>query len=89
LVRHTVRALGRRTDATDVVLGDLNDAILAEDLDDRFATAVYLDASPGPDGVQLRFTVGGHPLPLLRSATGRSTALARRVPPSVCCPLRA
>jgi serine phosphatase RsbU (regulator of sigma subunit) len=70
LVRHTVRALGRRTDATDEVLTDLNDAILAEDLDDRFATVVYIIATPGPDGVALRLTIGGHPLPLLRSKTG-------------------
>ena len=70
LVRHTVRALGRRTDATDEVLADLNDAILAEDLDDRFATVIYLDATTGADGVRLRFTVGGHPLPVLRTADG-------------------
>lgn len=66
LVRHTVRALGRRNDATDAVLADLNEAILAEDLDDRFATVIYLNATPCSDGVALRFTIGGHPLPVLR-----------------------
>jgi serine phosphatase RsbU (regulator of sigma subunit) len=70
LVRHTVRALGRRTNATDEVLTDLNEAIIAEDLDDRFATVVYIIATPGPDGVALRLTIGGHPLPLLRSRSG-------------------
>ncbi|MEP7054133.1 MAG: GAF domain-containing SpoIIE family protein phosphatase [Actinomycetota bacterium] len=75
LVRHTVRALGRRTDSTDDVLTDLNDAILAEDLDDRFATVVYLVAKPGPEGVALRLTIGGHPLPLLRSRSGEVRAV--------------
>lgn len=70
LVRHTVRALGRRSDGTSEVLAELNDAILAEDLDDRFATVIYLDATPGVDGVALRFTIGGHPLPVLRTASG-------------------
>ncbi|MEO6712854.1 MAG: GAF domain-containing SpoIIE family protein phosphatase, partial [Mycobacteriales bacterium] len=70
LVRHTVRALGRRTAATDEVLCELNDAILAEDLDDRFATVIYLNATPGPSGVALRLTIGGHPQPVLRTREG-------------------
>ncbi|MDQ1709900.1 MAG: hypothetical protein QOG49_1285, partial [Frankiaceae bacterium] len=70
LVRHTVRALGRRTDDTDAVLAELNEAILAEDLDDRFATVIYLNATPRPDGLALRLTIGGHPLPVLRTIDG-------------------
>jgi GAF domain-containing protein len=75
LVRHTVRALGRRMTGPDEVLIELNDAILAEELDDRFATVIYLVAEPSAAGVDLRFTVGGHPLPLHRTPDGRVRAV--------------
>ncbi len=75
LVRHTVRALGRLISSPVDVLCQLNDAILAEELDDRFATVVYLVAEPGACGIDLQFAVGGHPLPLHRTRDGQVRAV--------------
>jgi PAS domain S-box-containing protein len=67
LARHTVRAAAIRTDQPTDVLRDLNQALFRAD-SERFCTAAFgfLDLNDRP---RFSMSSGGHPPPLLRSAT--------------------
>ena len=72
LMRYTIRTAAVREESPAEVLKVLNRALLSDDArTGDFCTAVYgvLDTSH-PDGPGLCLAVGGHPLPLLRTADG-------------------
>ena len=77
LARYTVRAAARREPSPAEVLGFLNEAVLDGGTDERFCTVVYLEVAPRPDATLVRFSVGGHPLPVLRRPGGEVSALGR------------
>jgi len=70
LARHTLRAAALRGEAPSSVLSLLNDAILREQSDDRFLTAVFCRIVPTGNGARVLLARGGHLPPLLRRSDG-------------------
>jgi serine phosphatase RsbU (regulator of sigma subunit)/PAS domain-containing protein len=70
LARYTLRATAMTEDVPSRILGILNEAMLRQRDDRRFSTVLYacLDQREGQQS--LRFSSGGHPLPLLLRAAG-------------------
>ncbi len=77
VARHTVRAAAMRERRPSRVLERLNEAILNDDSDERFCTAVYARVVPRPDRVSLVLSCGGHPLPLVLRADGTVETVGR------------
>ncbi|MDQ1435475.1 MAG: hypothetical protein QOF59_2291 [Actinomycetota bacterium] len=69
LARHTIRAAAWNGADPDDVLRQLNQAIRRSDRD-TFCTALYCTLRPTETGVHLTVTAGGHPLPIVRRASG-------------------
>jgi sigma-B regulation protein RsbU (phosphoserine phosphatase) len=69
LVRYTVRATAMRVRKPSAVLGVANEAINRQH-PETFCTAVYGRLRRTPRGLRCTFASGGHPLPILRRATG-------------------
>jgi serine phosphatase RsbU (regulator of sigma subunit) len=80
LVRHTVRALAMSEQRPDVVLADLNAAMLqagrADANAETFCTAVFGVGAATDTGATFRLASGGHPFPLVRRADGTVEAVA-------------
>jgi sigma-B regulation protein RsbU (phosphoserine phosphatase) len=73
LVRHTVRAAAVQFRSPARALGALNDAMLRHVADggpDRFVTAILGRFAVTASGVDLTLACGGHPIPMVRRATG-------------------
>lgn len=70
LCRYTARAAGLRERSPAAILGVVNEAILVQDVGERFATMVVIMAQPLEGRVDIRLAVGGHPLPLLLAREG-------------------
>jgi serine phosphatase RsbU (regulator of sigma subunit)/anti-sigma regulatory factor (Ser/Thr protein kinase) len=71
LARYTVRAAAKREASPADVLRFLNETMLEASAGaERFATVAYLDVRLSGDGASARLAVGGHPLPVLRRASG-------------------
>lgn len=68
LARHTIRAASRRSGSPSSVLADLNDAVLADERQDRYMTVAHLVLRPEQMVTHVTLSLGGHPLPLLRTA---------------------
>jgi serine phosphatase RsbU (regulator of sigma subunit) len=68
LARHTIRAASRRSGSPAAVLAELNDAVLADDRQDRYMTVAHLVLRPEQMVTHVTLSLGGHPLPLLRTA---------------------
>ena len=68
LARHTIRAASRRSGSPAAVLAELNDAVLADDRQDRYMTVAHLVLRPEQIVTHVTMSLGGHPLPLLRTA---------------------
>lgn len=68
LARHTIRAASRRSSSPAAVLAELNDAVLADDRQDRYMTVAHLVLRPEQIVTHVTLSLGGHPLPLLRTA---------------------
>lgn len=69
-IHHRLRALADVSFAPSEVLGVLNDLIFrAGDLE-TFCSLIYMQIRPEPDHVEVTFSSGGHPLPLIRRADG-------------------
>ena len=73
LARNVLRLLGREGISPPAVLRRLNAAIL--DLGDRgrFCTAAMATLRATPEGLTVRLTTAGHPLPVLVTAEGRAS----------------
>jgi PAS domain S-box-containing protein len=72
LARYTVRAAAMRQDDPSQILALLNEALLTQREDRRFATVLYGCVSGNGNGhgapVSFEFASGGHPLPLVLTA---------------------
>jgi PAS domain S-box-containing protein len=77
LARHTLRAAALSGETPSGVLSLLNDAILREQSDDRFLTAVFCRIQPTGEGAHVVLARGGHLPPLLRRADGSVRALGQ------------
>jgi PAS domain S-box-containing protein len=77
LARYTIRAAVLHTHEPHEVLGELNEAILRQNLEYRFCTVLYAAVRPQEDGAIVRLSSGGHPLPLVVRATGEVDVVAR------------
>jgi sigma-B regulation protein RsbU (phosphoserine phosphatase) len=70
LARHTLRTASMLHDDPAANLAILNRALDDDSPAVKFCTAFYTRMCPGPDGIDLRFSNGGHPSPLLLRADG-------------------
>jgi PAS domain S-box-containing protein len=72
LARYTVRAAAMREEDPSQILALLNDALLTQRSDRRFATVLYgrLSGNGNGGGVSFEFSSGGHPLPLVLNGAG-------------------
>jgi serine phosphatase RsbU (regulator of sigma subunit) len=69
LARHTLRAVSGREASPERMLAALNEAILQQDVSDRFCTVSCVRLEPGEAG-GLVVASGGHPLPVAIRSTG-------------------
>jgi serine phosphatase RsbU (regulator of sigma subunit) len=81
LIRWTVRAAAMRERDPATVLTMLNEAVLGQTADHRFATVVCARVDPTADGARFTVACGGHPQPLVLRAAG--TVEAAGVPGSL------
>ena len=74
LARYTLRAAAMLDDVPSRILRTLNEAMLRQRDDRRFSTVLYasIDAGRNGDGMHVRFSSGGHPLPLVLRANGEA-----------------
>jgi serine phosphatase RsbU (regulator of sigma subunit) len=70
LMRYTIRASAMHSDSPSGILSLLNDAILREQVDGRFCTAIYALLRPDGDGLTVCLCRAGHPPPLLVCESG-------------------
>jgi sigma-B regulation protein RsbU (phosphoserine phosphatase) len=72
LARHTLRAVARRQTRPSLILAHLNQMLLDWPTDDpRFLTAIYAAVRPVRGGAMVRISSAGHPLALVRAASGQ------------------
>ncbi|MEA2316144.1 MAG: hypothetical protein QOD44_333 [Solirubrobacteraceae bacterium] len=64
LARYTVRAVAGHSGQPSDVLRALNDAMLHQDIDERFCTVAFARVEADAGGATVDVTSGGHPLPL-------------------------
>jgi len=78
LARYTLRAEAHRESRPSVILAALNQALLDWLTDDpRFLTAIYATVRPTAGGASVHISSGGHPLALVRRASGHVHAAGR------------
>jgi serine phosphatase RsbU (regulator of sigma subunit) len=77
LARHTLRTASASERRPAVTLSILNQAVLEENIDDRFLTAVLCALRCGSDGIDVTLSRGGHPPPLLLRGDGTVEATGR------------
>jgi PAS domain S-box-containing protein len=75
LARHTLRAASMLHDDPAVNLALLNRAILRDSQTRDFCTVLYVRLCPGESGIDVRFSNGGHPAPLLLRNDGTVEAI--------------
>jgi sigma-B regulation protein RsbU (phosphoserine phosphatase) len=80
--RYSIRAAAIQHSSPGAALRVVNQALLADTggdahppLEGSFVTAVFAIVEPGPDRVEVRLAVAGHPLPLVLRADGDVTAV--------------
>lgn len=78
LARYTVRAVAETAREPAAVLRALNEALLREELDERFCTTAYALLRETGDGVLVRACAAGHPPPLVVEADGQVAPLTGR-----------
>jgi serine phosphatase RsbU (regulator of sigma subunit)/anti-sigma regulatory factor (Ser/Thr protein kinase) len=64
LARYTVRAVAGHSRQPSDVLRALNEAILHQDIDERFCTVAFARVKADADGADVQVASAGHPLPL-------------------------
>jgi serine phosphatase RsbU (regulator of sigma subunit) len=70
LARYTVRAAAMAQAAPSEILRTLNEAMLRQRDDRRFCTVLYTCIERTEAGAELKFSSGGHPLPMIVRADG-------------------
>ncbi len=71
-LRHTAMAYAREGVAPSTVLERVNEAMLDQDFEGRFATAVLARMRFGENGVRLTVATAGHPPALITRAAGKA-----------------
>ncbi len=74
-LRHTTAAYAREGRCPKEVLAQVNRAMLEQDFDGRFATAIVAQLRVEAGKVELRLAVAGHPAALITRADGRAGEL--------------
>ncbi|HEY4997274.1 MAG TPA: PP2C family protein-serine/threonine phosphatase [Solirubrobacteraceae bacterium] len=74
-LRHTIAAYAREGRYPAEVLAQVNRAMLEQDFDGRFATAILAQLRFADDCVELRLAVAGHPAALITRADGQAGEL--------------
>ena len=69
-LRHTTAAYAREGSGPAAVLARVNQAMLEQDFEGRFATAILARVDYDPDGVVLTLAAAGHPAALVTRAGG-------------------
>jgi serine phosphatase RsbU (regulator of sigma subunit) len=69
-LRHTTVAYAREGSGPAAVLGRVNEAMLAQDFEGRFATAILARLEFVPDGIAVTVAAAGHPPALVSRASG-------------------
>lgn len=69
-IHHRLRALADVSFTPSKVLGVLNDLIFRAGELETFCSLIYMQIRPRPAHVEVTFSSGGHPLPLLRRTDG-------------------
>jgi serine phosphatase RsbU (regulator of sigma subunit)/anti-sigma regulatory factor (Ser/Thr protein kinase) len=77
LARHTVRAVAGHDRCASDVLRALNDAMLRQDVRERFCTVAFARLHAGDDGASVQIASGGHPLPLRVRPDGTVEAVGK------------
>jgi serine phosphatase RsbU (regulator of sigma subunit) len=77
LARYTLRAAAMQQTAPSSILETLNSAMLSQRDDRRFCTVIYAALRVEEGSAELDLAVGGHPLPLLVSASGEVREVGR------------
>ncbi|GEM_PF-818963 len=77
LVRYTLRAAAMHEDRPSSILSVLNEAILQQRSDQRFATVACARLRLGDDGVRVTVSCGGHPPPVILRANGEVSSVGR------------
>jgi serine phosphatase RsbU (regulator of sigma subunit) len=77
LARYTVRAAAMRESTPSRVLELLNEAMRRQNYDDRFCTVALALLEPGPEGVRLTVSCGGHPMPIILRSNGDVEMIGR------------
>lgn len=80
-LRHTIAAYAREGASPGGVLAQVNQAMLEQDFDGRFATAIVVHLSTSSAGrVEVRVAVAGHPAALIARAGAYAAELGGRGP---------
>jgi serine phosphatase RsbU (regulator of sigma subunit) len=69
-LRHTTVAYAREGSGPAVVLGRVNEAMLAQDFEGRFATAILARLEFVPEGIAVTVAAAGHPPALVSRVSG-------------------
>jgi sigma-B regulation protein RsbU (phosphoserine phosphatase) len=77
LARYTLRAAAMQQTSPSAGLRVLNEALLRQRTDLRFATVAYGSLMPTPEGARLDVASAGHPLPLLLRGDGTVEPVGR------------
>ena len=78
LARYTLRAEAHRHARPSLILATLNQALLDWSTEDpRFLSAIYATVRPTSAGASVQISSAGHPLALLRRASGRVQAVGQ------------
>jgi serine phosphatase RsbU (regulator of sigma subunit) len=75
LMRYTIRASAKHSSSPSEILSLLNDAILHEQVDGRFCTAIYASLRSDDDGLRVNLCSAGHPAPLLVCRSGKVVSI--------------
>ena len=73
LARYTLRATAMTESVPSRILATLNEAMLRQRTDRRFSTVLYASLDRRNGSTSVRFSSGGHPLPLVLRAHGKAT----------------
>jgi PAS domain S-box-containing protein len=76
-IRYTLRTLAAGQPSPRRLLAALNEALLRDNLDERYCTLVYAVASPLEGGLRVSMCLAGHHQPLLRRADGTVEPVGR------------
>ena len=78
--RATLHALARRIESPAELLREVNDALIMDDLGERFVTACVLRLDMDGDRHHVRIALAGHPRPVVAAPDGRGSLVGAHGP---------